>query len=100
MGYQRERSLLMPFLTTGVWPCRYTLEEDVVVRCDEKNQSGWPEWHQSQVFSWYYVRAKTNQLWHGCSIREDPLATDADTGSVVAAERWDSAMVRFLLFSV
>ena len=45
--YQQEMSLLMPFLPVGVQTYSCTLEEDVVVLCEYKNQLGWPEWHLS-----------------------------------------------------
>ena len=48
---------------------------------------------KTKVFSWYYVRAKTNRWWQGCIGRESPLAIDVDTGSLTSSERWNKKLV-------
>ena len=78
MGDHSKSSLIMPFVPVGFWTCSYTLEEDVVVQCEGKNQSSWPEWHQSQSIFVVLCEGRNQSVVHGCSNREDPLAMGAD----------------------
>ena len=81
-------------MPTEFWLCTYTLEEDVVVQCEDQNQLVLPGCHQIS-FSWYDVRDIINWCLHGCSGREAPLTMGMDAGEVVKSERLDNAMVRW-----